>query len=175
LDQRNPYAPPSTETTFLQSEPQPGSGRGLRIAGGVVLLLFGLWSVLGGSCSVIAGTTFASFSEEMAREQPNEADPELRAAMDQVRSTLRGLLICGVVVLAGGLLCTVAGVLLLLQRGRLFCLIATGTAVAGELLFFALVTFNLVGLVKIAAFGFGGFCATLIHRPRKATDAATAP
>ena len=44
-------------------------------------------------------------------------------------------------------------------HGRWLGLTAAVVGVVGEVLFFALIAFNTFGLVKLAAYGFCGFCA----------------
>lgn len=163
-DKPNPYAPPGTETYVPGMDPPSGLNKGLRIAGGVVMLLVGLWSLLGGGCSVVAGATMSSFSEEFSKKPSPGAGQEQQDAFRKLGSTLRGLLISGIVILVAGLLCNVTGVLLFFNRGRALGLVGAGLGIVGEVLFFALVAFNVIGLVKVAAFAFGGFCATRVDR-----------
>jgi hypothetical protein len=164
----NPYAPPETEAYVPDQDRPSGLNKGLRIAGGVVMLLVGLWSLLGGGCSVVAGATMSSLSEELSK--PSEADQEQQESFRKLGSTLRGLLISGIVILVAGLLCNVSGVLLFLNHGKVLGLVAAGLGIIGEVLFFTLIAFNVIGLVKVAAYAFGGFCATRVDR-RAAVEA----
>lgn len=163
-DRPNPYAPPGTETYVPGMDRPSGLNKGLRIAGGVVMLLVGLWGLLGGGCSVVAGATMSSFSDELSKKPSTGAEKEMQDAYRNLGSTLRGLLISGIVILTAGLLCNVTGVLLFFNRGMALGLVAAGVGVVGEVLFFALVAFNVVGLVKVGALAFGGFCATRVDR-----------
>lgn len=160
----NPYAPPGVETRTVDPD-RRGGVFGLRIAGAVVLLLFGLWSLLGGGCSVVAGVTSRgiadSLSEGMADElaEDTEAARSLRESRSKLDSMWFGLVVTGSVSALAGLLANIAGMLLIFNRGKLLAVAAGGLGIAGEVLFLLLVTFHVVGLVKAVAFAFAGVAA----------------
>lgn len=68
----------------------------------------------------------------------------------------------GAVILVGGIMAIVAGILFFVNKAKVFGFVAPGVGILGEVLFFALVGFNTVGLIKILLLGFCGFAATKI-------------
>jgi len=164
--------------TRAQDPDALGGRKGLRIAGGVVLIIFGLWGLLGGGCSVAAGAATRSFYGEAIEAQGAQETKDGGEATRMMRQTRRemsrmwfGLMVSGVVVALAGLLANVAAVFFFLGRGWILGLIAALVGVVGEALFLGLVTFNLLSVVKIAAFGFVGACALVAVRPRRAPQA----
>jgi hypothetical protein len=140
----------------------------MRIAGGVLLLVVGLWSLIGGGCSVFVGGAASKLSgaaAEMAKEAAK--DPNVKVKVDEdalakAGSTGSGALVSGIVILVGGLLCIIAGIMFFLNKGKMFGFLAPGVGIIGEILFFVMVAFNVVGLIKILILGFAAFAATKI-------------
>lgn len=152
----NPYAPPGVETRTRDQG--PGSGlKSLRIVGGVVAILFGLWGLMGGGCTVVAGVAMRPITSELAKEL-EQNDAALKAMRDMERRW-PGLIVSGVVAVVSGLLANVVGVLFFFNRGRLLALITVALTVGGEGLLMVLFAFNMSGVIKIAAFAFVGACA----------------
>ena len=146
----------------------------MRIAGGVLLFIVGLWSMVGGGCSLFVGGAAshgadmaAQVSAELAAETGATMDPEAQEAFQQAQTTAGSVgslaLVAGAVILVGGILCFVAGILFLVNKARIFGFIAPGVGILGEILFFALLAFNILGLVKILILGFTAFAATSIE------------
>jgi hypothetical protein len=140
----------------------------MRIAGGVLLLIVGLWSLVGGGCSVIGGgaaskmTDAASALSKAAQDAGGKVDPEAQKALAKASGMGGGLMISGVVILVGGLLCIIAGIMFFVNKGKAFGFLAPGVGIIGEVLFFVLAAFNVVGLVKILILAFCAFAATKI-------------
>lgn len=157
--QPNPYAPPAAADEAPPFAPERAS-RGLRLGGAVLLLLVSLWSTAGGGCSIVAGHGLSQYSDELVRALPGEGQAGgARQALRQLQASAPGLLFAGTALLASGVLGLVAAILFLLDRGRVLGLLAIGLGVFGELAFFALVSFNAAGLLKLACLGCCGFCA----------------
>ena len=164
----NPYAPPTTD------EPVDGRPRGslaLRVSAGLLLVLVGLWSVLGGSCAA-AGGHLAQNARQMAEqldlrggdEAQHGLDAELDAALDDLAAQAKWLIVSGAVIAVGGVLCLVAGILFFLGRARILAPVGCGVGLLGELLFWVLVSFNWAGLIKLPIYGFAIFAARQVAR-----------
>ncbi len=152
----NPYAPPDVETRT--HDQGPGSGRaGLRIAGGVVAIFFGLWGVAGGGCSVVAAVTTRAIATNLTDELKH--NPDASKALSAAGRVWPGMIVAGSVIAVAGVLANVVGVLFFFNRGRLLALITVGLTVVGEGMFTFMVTFNVPGVIKIVAFAFVGACA----------------
>jgi hypothetical protein len=161
---KNPYAPPTTD------EPVDGRPRGslaLRVSAGLLLVLVGLWSVLGGSCAA-AGGHLARNARQMAEQFDlrggDEAQQELDAALDTLAAQAKWLIVSGAVIAVGGVLCLVAGILFFLGRARTLAPVGCGVALLGELSFWVLVSFNWAGLIKLPIYGFAIFAARQVGR-----------
>lgn len=145
----------------------------MRIAGGVLLLIVGLWSLVGGGCSVFVGGAAskvsgaaAEMSAKLAAETGAKMDPEAKKALEEAQAKAgsmgSGVLVAGIVILVGGILCIVAGIMFFVNKGKMFGFLAPGVGIIGEILFFVLVAFNIIGLIKILILGFAAFAATKI-------------
>lgn len=142
----------------------------MRIAGGVLILIAGLWSLIGGGCSVLGGGLVSKGGDvaaQMAKAAAESGakvkiDKEAQEAMDKVSGAGSGLMISGVIILIAGILCIVAGIMFFVNKGKGFCMVAPGIGVLGEILFFALVAFNIAGVIKLLIYGFGIFAATKV-------------
>jgi len=140
----------------------------MRIAGGVLLLLVGLWSLAGGGCSLIGGAAVgkmgdaASALSKAAAEAGAKVDVEAQKALSKAAGTGSGLLVSGIVILLAGILCIVAGIMFFVNKGKAFAFLAPGIGIIGEILFFVMVGFNIAGVIKILIYAFGAFAATKI-------------
>jgi len=140
----------------------------MRIAAGVLLLIVGLWSVGEGGCS----TTRAVLAQNMegvstafleAAEQMGDSTArQTRAEAANARQMASARMIHGVVMLIAGALSIIAGVLFFVNRGRAIGFLAPGVGVIGEVLFFALESFAILGVVKMLVYAFSMFAATRI-------------
>jgi hypothetical protein len=143
-----------------------GARNGMRSAAGVLFLVVGLWSVAGGGCSVVGARVAGKMADAAASlskatdEAGAKLDTEAQTALARASSMGSGLLLSGSVILLAGVLAIVAGIMAFMRRGRLMGLVASGVGALGELLFFALVGFNIVGLVKILVYGFAVLAVT---------------
>ena len=148
----------------------------MRIAGAILLLLAGVWSLVGGSCSTFAGgvtSTGMGIVQKLAKasQQSGAAgDPADMArvlhATGQAENVAGGMQIAGVVTFLSGVLCLVAASLFFVNRGRLLGIIAAGSGIVGEVLFFTLAFFNWPGVVKVAVLLFGLVSANWVdHEP----------
>lgn len=171
-EDRNPYAPPAAADEPPPFVP-PTTSRGLRISGGVVMLLVGLWSAAGGSCTMLAGHALDEYSEEFVRALPDSGTTgETRQALQKLAASAPALVASGSVIFASGLLCLIAAGLFFFDRGRAIGLVAASLGVVGEGLYLATVALNVAAAVKIACLGFGAFCALRVGHPRPAAGPA---
>ena len=133
----------------------------MRIAGGVLLLIVGLWSLVGGG---VAGkmTDAASALSKAAESAGAKVDAEAQKALAKASSAGSGLMISGIVILLAGILSIVAGIMFFVNKGKAFGFLAPGVGIIGEILFFALVAFNIAGVLKIVVYAFAMFAATKI-------------
>ncbi|MCA9671511.1 MAG: hypothetical protein KC503_38200 [Myxococcales bacterium] len=142
----------------------------MRIAGGVILLIVGLWSLVGGGCSVIGGKAvgdaqkLGSAMSRLAKSSGAKVrmSRQARRALAKASNMGQGLFISGIVILAGGILCIIAGIMFFVNKGKMFGFLAPGVGIIGEVVFFAMVVFNIGGLIKIILLGFSAFAATKI-------------
>lgn len=156
----------------------------MRIAGGILLIIIGCWSLVGGGCSVVGGAAVGKLegaSADLQQElkvsgvRTTGGDKTISKAMGKAENTGTGLLVSGVVILLGGLLSLVAGILMLLNKAKLFGFIAPGVGIIGEILFIAMVTFNVVGVIKILILAFCAFAATKVGAETTSSHAAGKP
>ncbi|MCB9555711.1 MAG: hypothetical protein H6707_06370 [Deltaproteobacteria bacterium] len=148
----------------------------MRVAGGIILLVVGLWSLGSGGCQILGGQVASGMSEGMgklsseltkaAKKAGAKVDEgkaaEAAAKLAEAGSMGSGLMIAGTVTLIGGLLCIIGGILTLTSKGKMFALIAPGIGILGEIIFFAMVTFSVIGLVKIILLAVGAMGASKI-------------
>jgi hypothetical protein len=145
----------------------------MRIAGGVLLLIVGLWSLIGGGCSVFVGGAAskvsgaaAEMSAKLATEAGAKMDDEAKKALADAQAKAgslgSGVLISGIVILVGGILCIIAGIMFFVNKGKAFGFLAPGVGIIGEIIFFVLVAFNIIGLIKILILAFTAFAATKV-------------
>jgi hypothetical protein len=144
----------------------------MRIAGGVLLLLVGLWSLVGGGCSLIGGAAVGQVGKmgnaaaELAKASGGKVDAKAQAELDkalaQGKSVGSGLLVSGIVILLAGILCIVGGIMFFVNKAKAFGFLAPAVGIIGEILFFVMVGFNIAGVIKILIYAFGAFAATKI-------------
>lgn len=148
----------------------------MRIAGGVILLIVGLWSLVGGGCSVVGGKMVGGMADGAAKLSgelqkaaagagatvDNKAAAEAAAALEKASSAGSGLMISGVVILLGGIIAIIAGIMFFMNKGKMFGFIAAGIGILGEIVFFATVGFGIAGVLKILLLGFAGFAGTKV-------------
>ena len=145
----------------------------MRIAGGVLLLIAGLWSLVGGGCSVFVGGAAskvtgaaAEMSAKLAAETGAKIDPYAKKALEEASAKASsmgsGVLIAGIVILVGGILCIIAGIMFFVNKGKAFGFLAPAVGIIGEIVFFVLVAFNILGLIKVLILAFTAFAATKI-------------
>jgi len=70
--------------------------------------------------------------------------------------------IISIVIRVAGLLCLVAGILFLVNKAKVFGIIAPAVGIVAEILLFVTMAFNIVGLIRILVYAFGAFAATKI-------------
>ena len=148
----------------------------MRIAGGVILLIVGLWSLAGGGCSLVGGKMVGGMADGASKlsgelqkaaakaggSVNNKAAEEAAKALSQASSAGTGLMVSGIVILLAGILCVVAGIMLFTNKGKMFGIAAGGLGILGEVIFFAMVAFNIGGLIKILLYGFAAFASTKV-------------
>lgn len=144
----------------------------MRIAGGIILLVFGLWSLVGGGCSILGGGLMSKAGDlqAAAQEAAKEAGSNVKVTMTDEQkkaladagSTGTGLFVSGIVSTIGGLLCIIAGIMFFVNKGKMLGFLAPGVGIIGEILFIVMVTFSIVGVIKILAYAFAAFAATKI-------------
>jgi hypothetical protein len=154
----------------------------MRIAGGILLILIGCWSLVGGGCSVAGGAAVgklssgaSDLSKELKAAGVSGGDKTLAKAMGDAESAGTGLMVSGVVILLGGLLSLVAGILMLTNKAKIFDLVAPGVGIIGEILFFAMVAFNIAGVIKILILAFCAIAATKVGAEATGHSAAGKP
>lgn len=143
-------------------------GDQMRIASGVLFILVGLWSVLGGSCTFIAGKDAGAGKEIVSTSIEKQAGTDLDAldtALQQFGNTDGGKtakvwtkygVFIGIFILIAGLLAISSGIAYLLNKFRFLGFVATGLGIIAECMFFIFLEFNVAGLIKIGVLVFCG-------------------
>jgi len=121
----------------------------MRIAAAVLLMLIGLWSLVGGGMQAVAGVSVLA-----------TPPGELRYMM--------GWLPAGLVGFVGGLLCLSSGIAFCLDRGKLLGLVAIGVALCSEAMFLPGMLFSPTAVLKILLLGFCAFGAAEVGARRAA-------
>jgi hypothetical protein len=137
----------------------------MRIAGGVLFMIVGLWSLVSGGCSLLGGGAMKAGGAGMAKLQKeiNKAAKSSGAkvnkrAMKNLKKASgmgTGLMVYGIVALLASILCIIAGIMLFLNKGKMLAFIAGGLGILGEVIFFAMITFSILGVIKIVLYGIG--------------------
>ena len=149
----------------------------MRIAGGILILLLGIWNLGAGGCQLACGGV-ASKAGDLTVQIGQSAQPAMnqQATQKEAQNTKlienagvkigavgAGLVISGGFILLSGLLCFIGGLLCLMNQAKVFCIMAPAVAILGEILSLALVGFSMVAfIVKILIAGFGILGATKI-------------
>jgi hypothetical protein len=150
----------------------------MRIAGGVIVLLVGIWSLVGGGCATTAGCAankMASVGAEMAKAAQKEGaqvdDKTMDKAMSEVGkagATVKAMFIPGIVILVAGILCIIAGIMFFVNKAKILGFLAPGVGIIGEILFIVMVGFGIGAIIKIVLYAFGAFAATKIGEQKAA-------
>jgi len=173
----NPYAPPAADTGSASGADGAGEGplgaasrRRFRIAGGVALIVLGLWCLLGGGCSVLAAQTVgAADVDELRSVMDKVRNEQGKPVFDRARTVdlvarAARLRWVGALDAAAGALSVLAAILLLLDRTRVPLFIAIGVAAVAEGAFAVVLAPNIIGGVKLACYGFAAFCGVRSRR-----------
>lgn len=139
----------------------------MRIAGGVLFMIVGLWSLVSGGCSLLGGGAMkaggagvAKLQKEMAKAAKAsgakvKVNKEAMKNLKKASGMGTGLMVYGIVALLASILCIVAGIMLFLNKGKMLAFIAGGLGILGEIIFFAMITFSILGVIKIVLYGIG--------------------
>lgn len=148
----------------------------MRIAGGIIFLLVGLWSLVGGGCSLTAGTVMKGGSAAAAKLQTELAkaaktsgtnvkmNKEAMKNLKKAGGMGTGFLVSGIVILLAGIFCIIAGIMLFLNKGKTLAFIAGGLGILGEVIFIVMIAFGIGAIIKIALYAFGAFAATTVGK-----------
>jgi hypothetical protein len=146
----------------------------MRIAGGILLLLVGLASTIEGGCvamgCVAASNVGSALGEaRSALQNKNASEADLKKVgegqlkdLEKMAGRAGSIGVASIVIRVGGLLCLIAGILLLVNKAKVFGIIAPCVGIVGEILLFVMLAFNVFGLVKILIYAFGAFAATKV-------------
>jgi len=159
----------------------------MRIAGGVLVLLIGILSLVEGGCIAVGCHAASKISQAMGTAgleaagalggkatTPEEAKKLLAGAAAQLAdaeklaksaNTIGNI---SLVIRLAGLLCIVAGILFFVNKGKIFGFIAPGVGILAEIALIAVMAFTTMGLVKILVYAFGIFAATKIGEQKAA-------
>lgn len=148
----------------------------MRIAGGIIFLLVGLWSLVGGGCSLTAGTVMKGGSAAAAKLQTELAkaaktsgtnvkmNKEAMKNLKKAGGMGTGFLVSGIVILLAGILCIIAGIMLFLNKGKMLAFVAGGLGILGEVIFIVMLAFGIGAIIKIVLYAFGAFAATSVGK-----------
>lgn len=146
----------------------------MRVVAGIVLLAVGISSLLTGGCELVGGSA-KSEAGELARALERDGrsiDADIRKQLAMAGASGTGLIVSGAVMALGGALSIVGAVLLLAGRARWLAFTAAGLGVVGELLYWILVAFYPLALIKIGLYVIAALAATAAAaRPRRAAPA----
>lgn len=146
----------------------------MRIAGGVLLLLVGLTSLVEGGCvavgcmaasklgSAIGDAATALQNKNVKPEDLKNVGSEQIKDLEKMSQSAGSIGIASIIIRLGGLLCIVAGILFFVNKAKIFGMIAPCVGIVGEILLFVMLAFNIFGLVKILIYAFGAIAATKI-------------
>ena len=141
----------------------------MRIAGGVLFMIVGLWSLVSGGCSLIGGSAVKATGGGVAKLQ-SQLNKAAKASGAKVNTKVQeeamknlkkagnmgtGLMVYGIVALLASILCIIAGIMLFLNKGKMIAFIAGGVGILGEIIFFAMITFSILGVIKIVLYAIG--------------------
>ncbi|PIE19592.1 MAG: hypothetical protein CSA65_01615 [Proteobacteria bacterium] len=139
----------------------------MRIAGGVLFMIVGLWSLVGGGCMLIGGgamkaggASLEKLNKELdkAAKQSGTSRAKLnlnKKTMKKVGSAGTGMMVYGIVALLAAILCIVAGIMLFLNKGKMLAFIAGGVGILGEVVWIAMIGFSVTCVIKIILYALG--------------------
>jgi len=146
----------------------------MRIAGGVLLLLVGLTSLVEGGCVAVGchaaskmGAALGDMGKALQNKNVKPEDLKNVGAeqikdLEKMSQSAGGITIASIIIRVGGLLCIVAGILFFVNKAKIFGFIAPAVGIIGEIALFIVLAFNIFGLVKILIYAFGAFAATKV-------------
>ncbi len=142
----------------------------MRIAGGVLFMIVGLWSLVSGGCSLIGGSAVSAVKTGGGIAKLQQLNKAAKASgakvntkvQDEAMKNLKkagnmgtGLIVYGIVALLASILSIIAGIMLFLNKGKMIAFIAGGVGILGEIIFFAMITFSILGVIKIVLYAIG--------------------
>ena len=154
----------------------------MRVAGGVLFLLVGLWSLVGGGCTAFAGGAMSavrsgavSLSDEINKAakksgtQANEkALADIKAQMDKAPSGA-AFMIAGLAILIAGILCIVAGIMYFTNKGAKLGFVGGGVGIVSEILFAVLIGIGgatiVTTIIKVGLYVFGIIAGRSVGQP----------
>jgi hypothetical protein len=153
----------------------------MRIAAAVLFLVVGLaqlasggYLAWGGGARARGATEAAALAAELARAGVT-LDPEQTDAFGKAQTSSRREQVLGIVVVASGVLCLAAGVLLFARARRAAVLVPATLAIAGEGLDLALTSPSSIALAAgIAKLGVLAFCVVAAAKVGSRERAASA-
>ena len=142
----------------------------MRIAGGVLLLLVGLTSLIEGGCVAIgcqAASALGAIGAEAGKAKSLDDLKKISEAAGKdlqkgIAASASYIGVASIIIRVGGLLCIVAGILFFVNKAKVFGFIAPAVGIVGEILLFVFLAFNIFGLVKILIYAFGAIAATKV-------------
>jgi hypothetical protein len=142
----------------------------MRIAGGIILLLLGIWGLAGGGASVLCGGALSQAGDLSAEMNKAVKDaggtvkltPDAKKNLEDAQGTGMGLMVSGGFKMLGGLLGIIGGIMFFLNKGKMVVFIACGVTILGAILWMAMVAFGGAEIGRIVASGFCIFAATKI-------------
>jgi hypothetical protein len=159
----------------------------MRIAGGVLLLLIGVFSLAEGGCVAIGchavgaigkaassalGAAGSAASKNLTADDIKKAGEAARADLEKTGAGLKAavgnIAWISIVIRIAGLLCLVAGILFFVNKAKMFGFLAPAVGIIAEILLFVMMAFTIVGLVKILIYAFGLIAATKVGEQKAA-------
>jgi len=147
----------------------------MRVAGGVLLLLIGVFSLAEGGCVAIAchatsqmGSALGSMGATLRNKNATAEDIKRAAEsagganLEKIAKSAASLGWISIMIRVAGLMCLVAGILFFVNKAKIFGFIAPGFGIIAEILLFVMMSFTIIGLVKILIYGFGALAATKV-------------
>ncbi len=152
----------------------------MRIAGGVLLLLIGVFSLAEGGCVAIGCNAASQLGSALsgvgsALQNKNASADDLKRAAEQtgganlekMAKSAASLTYVSILIRVAGLLCLVAGILFFVNKARIFGFIAPGVGIVAEIALMVMMAFTAVGLVKLLVYAFGAIAATRVGQPSR--------
>ncbi len=153
----------------------------MRIAGGVLLLLIGVFSLAEGGCvaigchaasqlgSALSGVGSALQNKNVTADDIKKAAERAGGAnLEKMAKAASSLTYVSILIRVAGLLCLVAGILFFVNKAKIFGFIAPAVGIIAEIALMAMMAFTIVGVVKILIYAFGLIAATKVGQPSAA-------